>query len=214
MVKDWCRGVVKTWHGSKHFGFIQQSDGTDIFAHQSGLVCEEEPRQGMPVCYLLDFDEKKGKHSAINVMEEILDLAAPQAEELARRGRERRERREQRERERNDDRRSPEDHGDRQNRRGQGDEGDQSDQKTWQQSEQGRWNRQTSWGQDQQSWQGGQDYWKRSDTNSWAEGSWTEGQGNWSAEQKGAAPDTGAGTNGHGAAETTASGYENRAAPY
>eukprot|EP00416_Gambierdiscus_australes_P043993 CAMPEP_0171094946 /NCGR_PEP_ID=MMETSP0766_2-20121228/42894_1 /TAXON_ID=439317 /ORGANISM="Gambierdiscus australes, Strain CAWD 149" /LENGTH=239 /DNA_ID=CAMNT_0011553697 /DNA_START=53 /DNA_END=772 /DNA_ORIENTATION=+ len=74
MNRDWIQGTVKNWNSSKHFGFITQANGTDVFVHQSGLIVEEDLRQGAQVLFLVQYDEQKGKYSAFNVVEDTGDL--------------------------------------------------------------------------------------------------------------------------------------------
>jgi CspA family cold shock protein len=57
------KGIIKTIHHDRGFGFIRQDDGTEIFFHASG-VCNppklEDLREGYEVKYII-VEAPKGK---------------------------------------------------------------------------------------------------------------------------------------------------------
>ncbi len=60
------QGKVKWYNETKGFGFIETSEGTDLFVHRSGL---ESPFSGLNPDQEVEFDVKQGEKGpvAINV---------------------------------------------------------------------------------------------------------------------------------------------------
>jgi CspA family cold shock protein len=62
-------GKLLRWHSDKGFGFIQPDDGgDDVFVHASGLEGGEgSVRDGDPVEFVVEYDDRRNKDRAINV---------------------------------------------------------------------------------------------------------------------------------------------------
>ncbi len=60
-------GVIKWFNPEKHFGFIAQSDGSDIFFHRTAVAPEDLPRiaENAAVWYEIEMSERGPQ--AINV---------------------------------------------------------------------------------------------------------------------------------------------------
>ncbi len=60
-----CRGRVKWFNDSKGFGFIEQSDGKDVFVHYTSIACEgfKSLPEGSAVTFEL-LDTERGPQAA------------------------------------------------------------------------------------------------------------------------------------------------------
>lgn len=58
-------GTVKFYNFKKNFGFITGEDGKDYFVHRSGVSDGEMIKDGMPVTFDVETDDKGQK--AVNV---------------------------------------------------------------------------------------------------------------------------------------------------
>lgn len=63
-----CRGTVKAWNDMKGFGFIETPGMEDIFVHRCDLVGVEALIVGDHVIYRRDYDERKRKEAAKEVV--------------------------------------------------------------------------------------------------------------------------------------------------
>ena len=63
------RGTVRFWDESRGFGFIEQDDGVEIFAHVRQLVIHRESVPvGTPVEFEIAINERNQKPEARNVV--------------------------------------------------------------------------------------------------------------------------------------------------
>jgi cold shock protein len=58
-------GTVKFYNFKKNFGFITGEDGNDYFVHRSGISNDQMVKDGMPVTFDVETDDKGKK--AVNV---------------------------------------------------------------------------------------------------------------------------------------------------
>lgn len=67
--EDQVKGTMVRWNDQKGFGFIKPDDGgDDVFVHISSLLDgDSSVRQGDPVKFFVDFDDRRGQNRAIDV---------------------------------------------------------------------------------------------------------------------------------------------------
>ncbi len=60
-------GVIKWFNAEKHFGFIEQSDGSDIFFHHTAVAPEDLPKIAERVAVWYEVESSDRGPQAINV---------------------------------------------------------------------------------------------------------------------------------------------------